>query len=88
MDTKQSLRHFILGELLDGTYSDELADDQDLLISGLIDSLGVVRMISFIEESMEVPVPPEDVTLENFQTVDKIAAYLAQRTSKALSTGK
>jgi acyl carrier protein len=82
MDHRQKLKDFIVGDLLDGTYSGPLADDQDLLISGLVDSLGVVRMINFIEQSMEVSVPPQDVTLENFQTVDKIVAYLDQRNPK------
>lgn len=82
MDSKQQLREFIATELLNGTFSGSLADDQDLLISGLVDSLGVVRMINFIEQSLQVAIPPEDVTLENFQTVNKIAAYLQQRRVK------
>lgn len=79
MELKQQLRDFIVTELLNGSYSGTLADDQDLLISGLVDSLGVVRMINFIEQAMEVTIPPEDVTLENFQSVEKITTYLHQR---------
>jgi acyl carrier protein len=79
MDPKQTLKDFIFAELLDGKKLDPIADDQDLLLSGLVDSLGVVRMISFIEQTMEVAIPPEDVTLENFQTVDNIVRYLQQR---------
>jgi acyl carrier protein len=79
MDQKQTLKDFISEELLDGKKLDPIADDQDLLLSGLVDSLGVVRMISFIEQTMEVAIPPEDVTLENFQTVDNIVRYLQQR---------
>jgi acyl carrier protein len=36
----------------------------------------VVRLIAFIEEKIGSPIPPEDVTLENFQTVSAIANYL------------
>lgn len=79
MELKQQLRDFIVTELLNGSYTGTLADDQDLLISGLVDSLGVVRMINFIEQAMEVTIPPEDVTLENFQSVEKITTYLHQR---------
>jgi acyl carrier protein len=79
MDTKKELKDFILKELLDKDDLDELDDDQDLLISGLVDSLGVVRMVNFIEQSMDIHVPPEDVTLENFQTVQNITNYLSQR---------
>ena len=78
MDIKIELKDFIIKELLDRTSLDELDDDQDLLISGLVDSLGVVRMLNFIEQSMDIKVPPEDVTLENFQTVQNITSYLSQ----------
>ena len=82
MDPKQRIREFITTELLEGTYSGPLSDDQDLLLSGLVDSLGVVRMIDFLEQSMDVSIPPEDVTLENFQTVEKISTYLQQQNGK------
>lgn len=50
--------------------------DDELLLSGLVDSLGVVRLIAHIEEVLGVKVPPEEVTLENFQTVRAIAEFL------------
>ena len=79
MNTKKMLNDFIQAELLNGKGPEKLEDDQDLLISGLVDSLGVVRMINFIEQSLDVNIPPEDVTLENFQNVDCIANYLEGR---------
>lgn len=82
MDLKQRIREFITMELLEGTYPGPLSDDQDLLLSGLVDSLGVVRMIDFLEQSMDLSIPPEDVTLEHFQTVDKICLYLQQQKGK------
>ena len=82
MEDKQKIKDFILDELLNGQKQDQLGDDQDLLISGLVDSLGVVRLINFIEQNLDADVPPEDVTLENFQTVEKIASYLLQRNGK------
>jgi len=55
--------------------------DTDLLLSGAVDSLGVIRITHWIEETTGVLVDPGDVTLENFQTVAKIAAYLDARAS-------
>jgi acyl carrier protein len=57
----------------------EVAPDTDLLLSGLVDSLGVIRITQWIEDELEVDVPPGDVTLENFQTVDRIVSYVATR---------
>lgn len=57
----------------------EVAVDTDLLLSGLVDSLGVIRITQWIEDELDVDVPPGDVTLENFQTVDRIVSYVAAR---------
>lgn len=57
----------------------ELEPDTDLLLTGLVDSLGVVRIVNWIEDELEVEVDPIDVTLENFQTVSAMAAYIDSR---------
>jgi len=73
----QELITFIREEVavMDG----DVASDTDLLLSGLVDSLGVIRITQWIEDELEVDVPPGDVTLENFQTVDRIVEYLSGR---------
>jgi acyl carrier protein len=75
---KARLKQYLLDELLNLPPNTELGEEDDLLLSGWLDSLGVVRLIAFIEETMGIPVPPEDVTIENFLTVNAIAAYLAK----------
>ncbi len=50
--------------------------DTDLLLTGAVDSLGVIRITHWMEEQAGVTVDPGDVTLENFQTVEKMVAYL------------
>ena len=56
-----------------------VAGDSDLLLSGAVDSLGVIRITHWMEETTGVVVDPGDVTLDNFQTVNKMAAYLNAR---------
>lgn len=53
----------------------ELAGDTDLLLTGAVDSLGVIRITQWLEDESGIEVDPADVTLENFQTVDKMVAY-------------
>ncbi len=50
--------------------------DTDLLLTGAVDSLGVIRITHWMEEQTGAVVDPGDVTLENFQTVDRMVAYL------------
>jgi acyl carrier protein len=47
----------------------------DLLLTGAVDSLGVVRITQWLEDELGFEVDPVDVTLDNFQTVEKMVAY-------------
>lgn len=52
--------------------------DTDLLTTGLVDSLGAMEVVHWLEETVNIDIDPADITIDNFQTVDKMVA-LAQR---------
>lgn len=58
---------------------DEIVADTDLLLTGLVDSLGVVMIVDWIENDVGVTIDPADVVLENFQTVAAMVAYVGTR---------
>lgn len=76
--TTDTIRRFIQVEILNDE-SHTLDSDQDLLLSNTLDSLSVVRLVEFIESETGSRIPAEDVTLDNFGTVNRIAAYCASR---------
>jgi acyl carrier protein len=76
MNTKAILKNYIEDQLMKGSMSG-VDDNENLLVSGIIDSLGVLQLISFIEERFNIEVPDEDVTIDNFQSVQSISDYLA-----------
>ena len=49
--------------------------DTDLLITGLVDSLGVIQVVAWMEEELGVSIDPVDVTLENFQTAGRMIRF-------------
>ncbi|AGT11072.1 acyl carrier protein [Paracoccus aminophilus] len=51
--------------------------DTELFSSGILDSVSLVSLIGFIEEKARTTIPPVDVTLENFDSVDRIVAYVS-----------
>ena len=79
---KSVLANYIGDRLLNGRIHGGVSEDDDLLGSGLLDSLGIMQLVLFIETEFAMDVPPEDVTIENFQTVTKIGAYLEGRRSE------
>ncbi len=77
MSSKEQIRRYIESELLDGQ---TIRDDENLLLSGLVDSLGIMRLVAHLEETASVSIPPEAVTIENFMSVDAIDSYMRGQT--------
>ena len=59
-----------------------IGEEEDLLGSGLLDSLRVMSLVNFIEQELGIEVPAEDVTFENFVSLGAIKAYLARRNTR------
>lgn len=55
--------------------------DTDLLLTGQVDSLGVVQIVAWLEDRLEIEIDPADVVLEHFQTVDAMIGYVGRRTN-------
>lgn len=75
MDTQTILMDYIQEELLKGRKM-ELNPEADLLSAGVLDSLGILQMVAFIEERFGYQVPDEDVVFENFVSVNALTDYL------------
>ena len=60
----------------------ELTDDTDL-IEGILDSLGIFVLISFLEERFGVEVEADEVTLDNFRTVRTVADLVRSKQAVA-----
>ncbi|MGE0461427.1 MAG: acyl carrier protein [Vicinamibacterales bacterium] len=73
-----ALAEFVRNELLHGRKV-ALTNDADLLGAGIVDSLGILRLVAFIEDRFGVKVPDEDVVFENFQSIGAMAGYVSQR---------
>jgi len=50
-------------------------DDTELFSRGLIDSLNVIELVTFVEGELGKAIPPADITLDNFDTINRIARF-------------
>jgi acyl carrier protein len=75
---KDAIRSFIADRLLNQP-GGGIADDEDLLGTGLVDSVGMMSLVLFVESEFDVSVPPEDVIVENFLSISTIETYLQTR---------
>lgn len=81
---KDTIIEYIQEDLLAGQEDMDISADEELLESGLVDSIGVMRLIGFVEETYDLKVPPQDMTIENFRSVNAICDYLTRLKAEAL----
>lgn len=73
-DLKSELTGWIAADItLDPSV--EITADTELLVSGLVDSLGVVQIVAWLEDRLGARIDPADVVLENFETAATIAEF-------------
>lgn len=72
----EELSRYITEDLINDPDFGTLETDEDLLGSGLLDSLGMMRLVGFIENTYGIKVPTEDLTMENFMSVETIEKYV------------
>jgi acyl carrier protein len=70
------IRNFILEDL--GWRGPELTDDFPLLENLVIDSLGLFRVVGFLETEYGVQIPDDKLVPENFATLSTIARLVDQ----------
>lgn len=85
--TKIEIKKFIVDGLITESGVSKLGDEDDLLISNMLDSLGVMRLVEYLERVNGMKIPAEDITLDNFQTVNKIVDYLSAQCGHTTSAG-
>ena len=79
MSTAAEVEQFIVGEIAAGRGIDSIERDQDLLAAGLVDSLGITELITFLEGSYAIEVDDDDVDAENFSSIDHIVAFVDRK---------
>jgi acyl carrier protein len=73
------LRKYILDKLLFGRTETELSGDASFLESGIIDSTGVLELVSFLEEQFHVKVEDEDLIPANLDSINAITRFVESK---------
>jgi acyl carrier protein len=59
--------------------SEEINASSKILSTGLLDSVAMVQLIMYIEETAGIQILPQEVTLDNFDTISYIVNYIEQK---------
>lgn len=82
MDHGERVKQFIVANFYVSDPS-ELAGDTSLLTGGFVDSTGMLEVISFLESEYAIRVEDREITPENLETIDRIAAFVARKTARS-----
>ena len=58
-----------------------VGNNESLLNNGLLDSLGILEVVAFIEKEFEIMVSDEDLLPENFGSVHSLSNFVGQKTN-------
>ena len=76
MTLKADLRRFITQRLPTDGAAVDVGDDTSLIDAGILDSMGLMELLHFLEDHTGLRIPDQEVTIANFQTVQKIEALV------------
>jgi acyl carrier protein len=79
-EIEDRIRQFILVEILEVDEQAELPSDVSL-ISGLLDSFGLLSLLWFVEETYDISIDHSEVVDENFDSVEVVARLVARKMS-------
>jgi acyl carrier protein len=80
MDFETQIKDYIAKNLLFSSNGFQYDDDASFLEEGIVDSQGVMELVAFIEDNFAVTVDDQDITADNFDSVNKLTAYIKSKT--------
>ncbi|HWV14848.1 MAG TPA: acyl carrier protein [Cellvibrio sp.] len=76
---RQQLRSFILENYLFTDDPAALADDSSFLDGGILDSMGILELIDFLDESFAIKVEGDELIPDNLDSIDNLIAFIGKK---------
>ena len=85
MNVKEQIRSFVAENFLFSANGFDLSDDASFLDEGVVDSTGTLELVMFAEETFGIEVNDNELEPDNFDSVNKLAAYIARKSNLVIS---
>ncbi len=76
--TKEKIKTFVVENFLFGS-EDGLKDETSFLEEGIIDSTGILELVTFIEEEFSITIEDEELVPENLDSINNVTAFLERK---------
>ena len=78
-DMVEALRKYIMNELMSEKPSAPIGESDNLLSSGVLDSMGLLQLVAFIEDEFGVTISSDEFQPESFQSLSSIAGLIQKK---------
>lgn len=75
------IKEYILSELVKDKAQAKIGDTDSLIESGIVDSLGIMKLIGFLEDKISIQISDDELIPENFSSIDSISALVQKKQS-------
>ncbi|MBB4637658.1 acyl carrier protein [Longimicrobium terrae] len=75
MDDREQIREFISRHVR----GKELADNEDVFASGFVNSMFAMQLVQFVESAFGIVCESDDLDIDNFRSVDALAAFVERK---------
>lgn len=79
MDVKEHIRNYIIENFLFGDAGPLTGDDISLLDNGIIDSVGVMELVAYLEQDHGLSIEDHELVPENLDSVDNLVRFVTAR---------
>jgi acyl carrier protein len=85
MDTIKELEKFLLSEVAIDLEKKSIALDEDLISSGIIDSMGILKLTAFLQQKFNIQIQDKDMNVGNFKSINSLKYFIETKLRKDLS---
>ncbi len=78
MSYTKDVRDFVINNFLFGE-ADGLQDDASFMQSGIVDSTGILELMTFLETTYQIKIVEQEMLPENFDSVNRVASFVARK---------
>jgi acyl carrier protein len=78
-DIKATVKSFILNEFLPGEDPAALTDTTPLMTTGILDSIAVLKVVTFLENQFGITIDPYEAVVENLNTLSDIGRLVMSK---------
>jgi acyl carrier protein len=79
VSTINELENFLLTEIVVDENIESLSPDDDLIMQGIIDSLGIMKLVGYLEDNFKIIISDDDLVPENFQTIANLEKLIEMK---------